>query len=196
MRIVGGKHRGRRLETPADLRIRPTSDRAREALFNILAHGRYAADRRSLLTGATVLDAFCGTGALALEALSRGAASAVLLDNDPEAIRLARANAQGLGEGARVDIRRADATRPGRAPAAASLAFLDPPYGGGLAGAALAALAAHGWLAQDAIAVVETAADETLDVPPPFVLLEARRYGRAKISLLRYGAARSAEHDD
>ena len=149
MRIVGGKHRGRRLEAPTDLRIRPTSDRAREALFNILAHGRFAADHRSLLPGARVLDAFCGTGALTFEALSRGAEKAILLDNDPDAIKLARTNAALLGVNAQVDIRRADARHPGPAPWAATLAFLDPPYGQGLVETALARLRSVGRIVAD-----------------------------------------------
>jgi 16S rRNA (guanine966-N2)-methyltransferase len=185
MRIVGGRHRGRRLEAPANSRIRPTSDRAREALFNILVHGRFAADRRSLLLGARVLDAFCGTGALALEALSRGAAKALLLDTDAEAVRLARANAAQLGESAQVDIRRADARHPGPAPWPATLAFLDPPYASGVAGEALAALAAGGWLASGAVAVVETGAGEDPAIPSGFESLDQRRYGRGKLLFLR-----------
>ena len=185
MRIVGGKHRGRRLEAPTDLRIRPTSDRAREALFNILAHGRFAADHRSLLPGARVLDAFCGTGALTFEALSRGAEKAILLDNDPDAIKLARTNAALLGVNAQVDIRRADARHPGPAPWAATLAFLDPPYGSGFATEALAALAAQEWLAPGAVAVVEMAADETWLPPPGFTPLDERRYGKAKLTFLQ-----------
>lgn len=190
MRIVGGKHRGRKLEAPADLRIRPTSDRAREALFNILAHGRFAADGRSLIVGARVLDAFCGTGALALEALSRGAEKAILLDTDDGALALARRNAQHLGESARVDFRRADAAHPGAAPWPATLAFLDPPYGSGLAAAALAALAAGGWLARDALVAVETGTAESLTPPPGLERLDERHYGRAKVTLLRHVALR------
>jgi 16S rRNA (guanine966-N2)-methyltransferase len=180
MRIVGGRHRGRALAAPAGSAVRPTSDRARESLFNILEHGA-PAKAGLVLRGATVLDAFCGTGALALEALSRGAERAFLLDRDPAAIACARDNAIKLGEIARVTLRQSDATRPGPAPAAATLAFLDPPYGSGLAGPALAALAREGWLADGAIVVVETATREDLAPPPGFVLLDERRYGKAKL---------------
>src|SRR5262249_35282473 len=98
MRIVAGKHRGHKLATPDDLAVRPTSDRARESLFNILEHGKFAAGGISAVRGARVLDAFCGTGALGLEALSRGAAHATFMDQDTTALKLARTNAQKLGE--------------------------------------------------------------------------------------------------
>jgi 16S rRNA (guanine966-N2)-methyltransferase len=185
MRIVAGRLRGRALAAPANDAIRPTSDRARQSLFNILEHGAPA--RAGLvIREAVVLDVFCGTGALGLEALSRGAAKAILIDSDAAAITLARSNAMALGEIARVTLRQLDATKPGRAPAAAALAFLDPPYGKDLAAPALAALAREGWLAPGAIVTVESATREDLELPPGFSLLDERRYGKAKLLFLQH----------
>lgn len=187
MRIVGGRHRGRTLLAPADEAIRPTSDRAREALFNILAHGRLGAALPAPDTH--VLDVFAGTGALALEALSRGAAAATLIEKDFAALRLARANAEKLGESGRVRLVQADASHPPRAEQAAELVLLDPPYGEGLAAPALTALAAQGWIADDAIVVVELAHDEPFAAPPGFASLDERRYGRARLVFLRRSQA-------
>ena len=191
MRIVAGRHKGRALIAPPGEDIRPTSDRARESLFNILAHGRMArADGTSPIAGAVVLDAFCGTGALALEALSRGAERAVLIDNRPTALNVARANFRALGEEARALLVLADATEPpSRAPAqpAATLAFLDPPYRSGLGAQALAALDARGWIAPEAVVVVESEARGAFAPPDGFTLLDERRYGKAKIRFLRKG---------
>lgn len=185
MRIVAGRHRGRPLESPADDRVRPTSDRARESLFNILEHGKFAAGGLSPVRGARVLDCFCGTGALGLEALSRGAAAATFLDLDPAAQRLARANAKTLGETANAQFITADATRPPRADKPCTLVFLDPPYGEGLADRALLALADGGWFAPGAIAIVETAHHETIAAPEGFTAADERHYGKAKLTFLR-----------
>ena len=185
MRIVGGRHRGRALKAPVGRALRPTAIRAREALFNILEHGRLGGPA---LAGTTVLDVFAGTGALGFEALSRGAARVLALENDPAAARCLAANAEALGEAERVTLIQADATRPPPATGAADIAFLDAPYRSGLAGAALAALARGGWLASGALVVVETAAKESGESPPPegFELLETRRYGAARFSFLRF----------
>jgi 16S rRNA (guanine966-N2)-methyltransferase len=181
MRIVGGRHRGRALVAPPGSDVRPTSDRAREALFNILSHGAFNAPFRD----AVVLDAFAGTGALGLEALSRGAAEAYFLETDRRALDALRRNVEGLGETARAHILAGDATRPRPALRAAAVAFLDPPYGSGLAGPALTALAAAGWLAPEAITTVEVAAKEAFTPPGGFDLLDERRYGAARLFLLR-----------
>lgn len=186
MRIVGGQHRGRALDSPADESVRPTSDRARQSLFNILEHGKLAKGGLSPVRGARVLDAFCGTGALGLEALSRGAAFATFMDTGPAAVRLAQTNVKKLGESARARVLQADATRPPRADAPCALAFLDAPYGEGLAVPALAGLAAAGWLARDAIVVVETATREDLAPPAGFTTVDERRYGKAKLTFLVY----------
>src|SRR5215470_256230 len=166
MRIVGGKHRGRRIAAPEGHDVRPTSDRAREALFNILEHGPFTVDGTSPLIDARVLDVFAGSGALGLEALSRGAAHLTCIETSATARSILRTNAKTLGETARVTVVQADATKPPTAAAPCSLAFLDPPYRSGLAAPALAALAARGWLADGAICMAEISAAETLGAPP------------------------------
>lgn len=187
MRIVGGRHRGRKLFGPEDETdaLRPTSDRARESLFNILEHGRFSRDGTSLVRGARVLDAFCGTGAFALEALSRGAESATLLDKAPAAIALAHRNLAALGESASARVLQMDAASPARAAAAHTLVFLDPPYRSDLAAPALAALDAAGWLSPDAVCIVESDRREAFDAPAGFALLDDRHYGRARLIFLR-----------
>jgi 16S rRNA (guanine966-N2)-methyltransferase len=181
MRIIAGRWRGRRLLAPEGGAIRPTSDRAREALFSILEHGAPA------LRGARFLDLFCGTGAIGLEAVSRGAAEALLIDNDAWALQLARANLERLGAPDHVRVMMQDATRLGPARQPYDLVFLDPPYRSGLAPPALAALR-QGWLAPGARLVVETGAKEALDLPPGFGLEQERRYGAARFALLRAAA--------
>ena len=188
MRIVAGKHRGRRLVAPAGKKVRPTLGRAREGLFDSLAHKRFSATGAPVLAGARVLEAFSGTGAFAYEALSRGAASAVLMDIDPAALAAARRNAANLSESARVTVLKADATKPGAAPSAANLVFLDPPYGSGRAAPALAALAAKGWLEDGALCVIEVAAKETFSPPPGFTAIDERRHGAARFVFVRWRA--------
>ena len=184
MRIVGGRHRGRRLLAPPGDTVRPTSDRARQALFNILSHGRLAADGISF-AGAAVLDAFAGTGALGLEALSRGAAEAVFFERDPEAVAVLRRNVASLGESAHAQIVPGDATRPPRAGLLCAVAFVDPPYRSGLAASALEALDRTGWIAPDALAIVELGKREELVPPAAFTFLDERVYGTARLVFLR-----------
>jgi 16S rRNA (guanine966-N2)-methyltransferase len=184
MRIVGGSHRGRRLAAPAGEAVRPTGDRAREALFDILSHGSYAADGLPF-ADKPVLDAFAGTGASGLEALSRGAAVAAFIESDRAALAALRRNIAMLDEGERAQVFTSDATRPPRAPFACALAFLDPPYRSGLAAPALAAFAAGGWLLPDALVVIEVAAREALTPPSGFILLDERVYGAARLVFLR-----------
>jgi 16S rRNA (guanine966-N2)-methyltransferase len=185
MRIVAGRHRGRRLLAPLGETVRPTSDRAREALFNILSHGNLAAEGIPFAEAA-VLDAFAGTGALGLEALSRGAAEAVFIERDRDALVMLRNNIEALGESARARIMPGDATRPPLAITGCSVAFLDPPYRSGLAAPALIALAAAGWFASDALAVIELAAREHFTPPAGFTLLDGRVYGAARLVFLRH----------
>jgi 16S rRNA (guanine966-N2)-methyltransferase len=186
LKIVGGKHRGRAIEAPGGHDVRPTASRAREALFNILAHANWNDDGTSPLVGARVLDAFAGSGALGLEALSRGAAHATFLDNDARSIKLIGENVRKLGETASAKVVRADATRPppGRDPC--DLVFLDPPYRSGQAAPALAALAEAGWLRSGAVATIELAHNEDLIPPPDFEAIDERRYGAAKIVIVKY----------
>ncbi len=195
MRIVGGRHRGRRLAAPPGRATRPTSDRARESLFNILAHGDFGDGDggAGVFEGARVLDAFCGSGALGLEALSRGASHAVLMDNDGAAMAAAQDNAGALGEETRVTCLTRDAVNPPRVPSTngepCGLVFLDPPYGGGLGEKALTALESQGWLARGALCVVETAKDEAFAPPSEFTPLKERAVGAARFHILRYEAA-------
>ena len=184
MRIVAGSHRGRRLAAPAGEAVRPTSDRAREALFDILSHGRFAA-AGSPFAEQRVLDAFAGTGAFGLEALSRGASAAAFIENGREALAALRRNIASLGEEERAYVVAGDATRPPRPPFACGLALLDPPYRSGLAALALAALADTGWLVEDALVVVEVAAREPLMMPAGFTIIDERQYGAARLVFAR-----------
>jgi len=194
MRIVGGRHRGRRLLAPPGDTVRPTSDRAREALFNILSHGRLAADGIPF-AGAAVLDAFAGTGALGLEALSRGAGEAIFIERDPEAVAVLRRNVASLGESARAEIVPGDATRPFRARVECAVAFIDPPYQSGLAAPALEALDRAGWLAPDGLAIIELGAREELAPPAGFALFNERVYGAARLVFLRRDATLGSKPD-
>lgn len=182
MRIVGGRLRGRALKSPSTLAIRPTSDRLRESLFNILAHayGDPVADAR-------VIDVFAGTGALGFEALSRGARFALLVDDGAEARALIRANAESLGLGGQTRIFRRDATKMGLAPPGErfTLAFLDPPYGRNLASAALQALRDGQWLVPGALAVVEEASAAALAAPAGYAMIETRDFGETQLGFLR-----------
>jgi 16S rRNA (guanine966-N2)-methyltransferase len=193
LRIVGGFHRGRRLGVPPGEAIRPTGERAREALFNILSHGNFAASSGLPFAGRPVLDAFAGTGAFGLEALSRGAGAAAFIENGREALSVLRRNIAALGEADRADVVSGDATRPPRAPFACAVAFLDPPYRSGLAAPALIALAAAGWVAPDALAIVEIAASEALSPPAGFIIVNERTYGAARLVFLRRERAPSGE---
>jgi 16S rRNA (guanine966-N2)-methyltransferase len=195
MRIVGGRHRGRKLVAPPGDTVRPTSDRAREALFNILSHGRFAASGLPF-AGQPVLDGFAGTGALGLEALSRGASAAVFFETEREALTALRRNIAALGEEDRVHIVAGDATRPPRAGMRCPLTFLDPPYGSGLAAPALAAFAAAGWLSEDALAVVEVAARQALATPTGFSVIDERVYGAARLVFLHRDNTATGARDD
>ena len=182
MRIVGGRWRGTALANvgkgdPA-AHLRPTSDRVRESLFNVLTQGRHG----DLVTGAHVLDLFAGTGALGLEALSRGAASATFAETGRPALALLDRNLARLKPDA-ARVLRADATRLPPAPAPAALVFLDPPYGKALGERALASADAQGWTAPGTHAAWEEASE--MAPPPGWLLVEARRYGGTWITLLR-----------
>lgn len=187
MRIVGGKFGGRTLAAPASNDIRPTSDRVREAIFNVLAHGISGFG----FQGARVLDAFAGTGALGLEALSRGAAYCLFIEQDAGARGLIRRNVESLGLTGVTKIFRRDATDlgPARPHGAFSLAFLDPPYDRGLAAPALTSMATGGWLTAGAIAVVEDRRGSMDAFPPSFALLDRRTWGDTEVAFARYQTA-------
>jgi 16S rRNA (guanine966-N2)-methyltransferase len=182
VRIIAGEFKGRRLRSPTGQAIRPTSDRAREALFNILEHGAPP------VRGTRFLDLFCGTGAIGLEAHSRGAREVVLVDNDNAALRLARANLERIGAPPSVRLLARDATRLGPTAHPFDLVFLDPPYRSGLAGAALEGLRRDGWLGAEALVTLELAATEDLRLPHGYTLERERRYGSAKFLFLRPSA--------
>jgi 16S rRNA (guanine966-N2)-methyltransferase len=182
MRIVGGRLKGRVLATPDSRAIRPTSERLRESVFNILEH-RYPGS----IEGRRVVDLFSGSGALGIEALSRGARFALLIDNGADARALLRENVEAMGLGGVTRIWRADATRLRGAPAGGpfGLAFLDPPYGQDLAGPALAVLIKGGWLEPDALCVVEEATKAAPAAPEGLALIDERTYGDTRIAILR-----------
>jgi 16S rRNA (guanine966-N2)-methyltransferase len=186
MRIVGGRLKGRVLSAPASRTIRPTSERLRESIFDILEH-RFPGQ----IEGARVVDLFAGTGALAIEALSRGARFALFVDNGAEARALLRANVEALALGGVTRIWRADATKLGLAPAGGpfALAFVDPPYGQGFAAPALASLLEGGWLGPNALCVVEEAAKVEIAAPDGLALIDERAYGDTKIAIFQAGAA-------
>jgi 16S rRNA (guanine966-N2)-methyltransferase len=182
MRIVGGRLRGRALVGPKSAAIRPTADRLREALFNILVHA-YG----DPVSGARVLDLFAGSGALGLEALSRGAAFALFVDDGAEARALIRANVEALGLGGVTRVFRRDATRLGPAHPVEpfALVFADPPYGHGDAEKALAAARDGGWLAPEALVVVEEAVAAKFAAPEGFAEIERRDYDDTEVIFLR-----------
>jgi 16S rRNA (guanine966-N2)-methyltransferase len=184
MRIVGGAFKGRPIVAPQGRHTRPTSDRARESLFNVLAHAPWSPG----LEGRRVLDLFAGSGALGLEAMSRGAAFALFVDTDATARGAIRDNIEALGLFGSTRIHRRDATDLGSKPAGLGepfdLVFLDPPYGKGLGERALARLADGGWITGDALIVLEVGAEEAPQTPA-FEPLDERGYGAAKVLFLK-----------
>ncbi|HTH16347.1 MAG TPA: 16S rRNA (guanine(966)-N(2))-methyltransferase RsmD [Magnetospirillum sp.] len=181
MRIIGGSHKGRRLAAPDGRDTRPTADRARESLFNILAHSDLVE-----LEGALVVDCFAGSGALGLEALSRGAEHAWFLEVAHGGLSALKANVAELKEQTRATILKADATKPPSASRACTLALIDAPYNKELSVPCLAGLADKGWLAPGALVVVEVAAKEPLTPPPGFTVEDERTYGAARLVFLTY----------
>jgi 16S rRNA (guanine966-N2)-methyltransferase len=189
--IIAGKYRGKKIKTKANASIRPTGGRARGAVFNILMHGEFGSPENSPLIDRSVIDLFCGTGALGLEALSRGAAHVTFVDESSESISLARSNAAHLKEESNTYFIRSDSTKLPRARRTCSLAFLDPPYNSGLAVKSLAALDMQGWLEDGAIAVAEMSKKETLVPPKNYTMFDDRIYGNTRIVFLRYGKIRN-----
>jgi 16S rRNA (guanine966-N2)-methyltransferase len=187
MRVVGGRLRGRNIAAPASNAIRPTQDRLRESLFNILLHAY-----ENPIDGARVLDLFAGTGALGIEAVSRGAKFTLFVDNGAEARALLRNNVEALGLGGVTKVYRRDATDLGPAHPVEpfSLVFLDPPYSKGLADKALASLREGGWLVPDALVVVEEATAAAFTVPDGYEELERRAYDDTEFVFLRASSSR------
>jgi 16S rRNA (guanine966-N2)-methyltransferase len=183
MRIVGGELGGRRLAAPQSSRIRPTTDRTRESLFNILGHAH-----PGIFNATRILDLFSGTGALGIEALSRGARFCLFVEESAEGRGLLRENTDALGLQGRTKIFRRDAANLGPTGAVEpfDLVFADPPYGKGLGERALGSAAAHGWLNLGALAVLEERADAAFHMPEGFVLLDSRSFGDTIIRIMRW----------
>ncbi len=181
MKIAAGRHKGRVIIAPWGTTTRPTADRVRVSLFDMLWHARWGG--RHVVDGARVLDAFAGTGALGLEALSRGAAHATFIENDAEALGALRQNITRCAELTKTRVLVADALKPPRGQPC-DLIFLDPPYGHGLNALALAALSKAGWIAPGALISAESGR-ETAEAPEGYELLDERRHGQATLMFLR-----------
>lgn len=188
MRIITGIWRGRRLEAPAGTATRPTGERARESLFNILSHGQPE------LEGCRFLDLFAGSGAVGLEAASRGAAEVLLVEHDRAAIAAIRANLDMLGDGCPARLLVADAGKLGTARTAYDIVFMDPPYTVSPE-SAVRNLVAKGWLAQDGLIVVEQQAKASFKLLAGLEIADERRYGIAKFLFLRRSAAVAPPED-
>ena len=186
MRIVGGSLRGRPLAAPEGDVVRPTADRTREALFNILSHGKLVErlGGASPLPGAAVLDAFAGTGALGLEALSRGARQIYFIERYAPALTVLRQNIKKLSVAEQCRVFDRDALVPPPAPEPCQLVFMDPPYNENLAVPALTALQAAGWLAEGALVSLEVMKSEAVTLPDGFAVLDDRTYGKARLIIL------------
>jgi 16S rRNA (guanine966-N2)-methyltransferase len=191
VRVVGGEFRGRSLAAPSGDAIRPTSDRLRQTVFDILAHG-YGNPAR----GARVLDLFAGTGALGLEAMSRGAAFVLFVEDGVQARGLIRRNVEALGLTGRSRVFRRDATRLGAIGSLApfSLVFADPPYGQGLGKRALAAAVAGGWLTPGAVVVLEESADAEIAPVAGLSVEETRKVGDSQVAFLRALPSTASDH--
>ena len=189
MRIVSGSFRGKTLAAPQGDATRPTSDRARQAIFNILEHAAWSKGVRDV----RVIDLFAGSGALGFEALSRGAAFCLFVETDAAARGAIRENVEAMGLFGATRVHRRDATdlgvRPGADGPAFDLAFLDPPYARGLGEVALEKLADGGWLAPGAIAVFERGASEPGLSVPGYSALDVRDYGAARVHFFRFEGA-------
>jgi 16S rRNA (guanine966-N2)-methyltransferase len=188
LRIIAGAWRGRKLVAPAGQATRPTADRVRQALFDALLHAPWGG--RDVIETKNVLDAFAGTGALGLEALSRGAGHATFMDRDRAALAAIRANIASCRAEGLCSVLAVDATAPPPAPTPCSLVFLDPPYEAELLERALAALAAQNWLAPEALLVIETDRQKSVALPDADLLLD-RSHGAARLTVLRRRSAES-----
>lgn len=185
MRIVGGAFKGRRLVAPDGRDVRPTSDRVRESVFNILEHAAFSPG----LTDASVVDVFAGTGALGLEAMSRGASTVTFIEHDDISRATILKNAGALGKARSIHVLRLDATKLPPPPRAANgpvtLAFLDAPYDQEISGPTLLSLKARGWIGPQSLCVVETASKTEFEIPRGFEVLDQRKYGAAMISFVK-----------
>lgn len=182
MRVISGKYRGKRIESIESKDLRPTTGRAKEALFNILSHGKFS----GILDEAKVLDLYCGCGALAAESFSRGASRVALIDKNNEHLEVARKNIENIGEEDNAVFLRADSSNPPPAIFPCDVVFMDPPYRKGLAVRTLKKLRNSGWLAPSAIIVVETEKRNNDIMPNSYELLDDRIYGSTRIRILQW----------
>lgn len=182
MRVVGGRLKGRALQGPGSNAIRPTSDRLRETLFNILAHSY-----DNPAEGARAIDLFAGTGAMGIEVLSRGARFVLFVDQSAEACAIVRANIAALGLAGTTRILRRDARKLGAVPEQETynLVFLDPPYGKGLVPPTLEALRDGGWIEKGALVIIEESAGADVNLPDGFAAIETRSHGDTKVMFAR-----------
>lgn len=186
MRIVGGTYKGKKLTLPLDKRIRPTADRTREALFNILSHStEFRSDDGPMPSGLKVLDVFAGTGALGVEALSRGAAFVTFMDNHADSLKLIKANLALIDAQRQASVLNRSGLNPGTSPAPMDLIMMDPPYNEDLAEPALKALLENNWIDDKTVITVELAAKQVLPEIPELEQLDTRKYGAAKLIILR-----------
>ena len=184
MRIVAGSHRGRPIHSPLGTSIRPTPDRVREAIFNALCHGNKRIGRKNRVEGARILDGFCGTGAMALEGLSRGAKFATCIDLNRMALKSCRRNAKTLNFHDQIEILEGNCLYPDKAKRTYSLIFLDPPYYQDLVTPALTAFKNKGWISAGTICTVETGFEEQPEWPTYTEIIDQRKYGKTLITFL------------
>ncbi|MBY0355355.1 MAG: 16S rRNA (guanine(966)-N(2))-methyltransferase RsmD [Rickettsiales bacterium] len=184
MQIIAGKHRGRKLETPQSYEIRPTGARAREAIFNIVAHTPHP--EGPMLDGAIVADICCGSGAMGLEALSRGAAHAYFIDQSREALTLVRQSAEKFREEAHCTFLRTEAKALPPAPTACRVLFIDPPYRKDLLPAILQSVLLKGWLTEDGMIVAEMSVKDPFTCPDALDVITDRTYANTRVVILRH----------
>jgi 16S rRNA (guanine966-N2)-methyltransferase len=181
MRIISGKHRGKRIESLDSKELRPTTGRTKEALFNMLTHGQFS----GILEGANVLDLFCGCGALSAEAFSHGAAKAVLVDKNPDHLNVARKNMDIIGESENSRFLRTDSSHPPPAQFVCHVLFMDPPYSKKLVPITLKNLRSSGWLDDETIIVLETEKRDYEPLPEGYEVVVDRTYGASRIRILQ-----------
>jgi 16S rRNA (guanine966-N2)-methyltransferase len=184
MRVIAGKHKGRKIHSIESKDFRPTTGKVREAIFSILGSGYYAKNESSAIEGATIIDLFCGSGSLTIEAFSRGAKQAIIIDIDSKHLEIAANNIRLIGEGNNLTILRADATMLPKARIKCDIAFIDPPYNRNLVAPTLKSLKEQGWLNDDAIIIVELSYKEDIEMPEGYTLIDKRIYGKSKLLFL------------
>jgi len=187
MRIISGKHRGRKLEAPKGKHVRPTTDRCREAVFNLLMHGFDPCP----ITDERVLDVCCGTGALGLEALSRGAAHATFIDSNRTALTCAEDNARTLGESPHATFLLSDVAQMPRAVAPVALVLMDAPYRSGLIASAFKGLLDKGWLKDGTLLAFEQDHKEIFPELEGCEIVKQRNYGKTRVTIVEYQRAAS-----